>query len=193
MSTICKMALRAEVATVLSVLEAFLREREINFARTETEWPAAHVGNAFIPEEQFPSILSVKQITPKVTEIDFNSFSRVDELAANLSANVGANVVVNIYQSVSTFSYWALHSAGKRVRTIEASDREVYAQSGDRLPFEGLEPGRPDDEDPKYIWFDYGEQDWYNHEVGVPVEVYQEDKGGGWVNLMLNINNRASN
>jgi hypothetical protein len=192
MSTICKMAMSAGITAVIPVLEAFLRDCEISFTQTSSKWPATSERSAFLPGEQFPSILSVKQITPQVTQIEFNSFSRLDDLASYLSAKIGTNVVVNIYQSVSTASYWALHSAGKCRRAIEAGDQVVYAQSGDRLPFERSEPGRAHDEDSEYIWFDHGEQDWYNREVGVPVEVYQEDEGGGWVNLMLKINDRAS-
>ncbi len=185
MSTICKIALRAKADAVVPVIEAFLRERSLSFTRTDTEWPAAGDRDAFIIGYDFPSLLSVKQVTTAVAEIHFNSFAKLNDLASLLSKTFGTNVVVNIYQSVSTASYWALHSMGKRIRSIEAGDREVNSHTGDRLPFEGPEPGRVyEDEGDKFVWFDSDEQDWYNREVGVPVDVYQ-DYDAGWINFTI--------
>lgn len=165
-------------------LEVFLRQRGLSFHRTETEWPEVGKREAFIIGQTFPSIFSVKQVTPVVTEIYFNSFAKLEDLASLLSAKLDTNVVVNVYQSVSTASYWALHSHGDRVRAIEAGDSEVHSHTGQRLPFEGPEPGRPSEDDADFFVFDSGEQDWYNREVGVPVEVY-EDYDAGWDNFII--------
>lgn len=183
MSTICKVALTAEAVRVVPALEQFLRERALPFEVTETEWPAASIHENFQNGEDFPSIFSARQVTPEVTEIHFNSFSKVEDLASHLSAVTGAKGVVNIYQSVSTASYWAFHDDGRLVRAIEADDAIVSSQSGERLVFEHEEPGRPYD-DEGYMVFDCDEQDWYNREVGVPVEVYQEYESS-WKNFVL--------
>lgn len=185
MSTICKIAVTADCEQVTAALEEFLRNRAQAFDVSETEWPAACEREAFNSGDEFPSILSVKQVTPAVTEVHFNSFCNVEELASFLSNALGARAVVNIYQSVSTASYWAFHSGGRRIRSVEAGDGEVRGQSGDRLPFEHDQPGRPHGDDgEQYMVFDYEEQDWYNREVGVPVEVYQE-YDESWKNFQL--------
>jgi hypothetical protein len=143
---------------------------------------------AFIIARKFPSILSVKQVTAEVTEIYFNSFAKLEDFASRLSSELATNVVVNIYQSVSTASYWALHSMGRMVRSIEAGERTVETHSGSPLAFEGAEPGRAfEDEGEKFVRFDFHEQDWYNQEVGVVVKVYQ-DFGPGWTNFIVTEN-----
>lgn len=185
MSTICKLALTAPSAQVTAAVEEFLRQRAFQFDMTETEWPAASNREAFNMGDDFPSVLSVKQVTPDVTEIHFNSFGTVEDLASNLSATMRTNVVVNIYQSVSTASYWAFHANGQLVRSVEAGDGEVSSHAGEPLPFENEEPGRADgDQGDRFFLFDHQEQDWYNREVGVPVEVYEEYEPG-WVNFRL--------
>lgn len=185
MSTICKIALTAPAEQTTEVLEDFLRDRDLRFDATNTEWPAACDRDNFNIAEEVPSILSIKQVTPEVTEIHFNSFGKVEDLASFLSSKTAARVVVNSYQSVSTASYWAFHADGKLVRSIEAGDAEVYAQSGERLPFEHEEPGRPaGDDGEQFMVFDYPEQDRYNQQVGVPVEVYQQ-YASSWKNFLL--------
>jgi hypothetical protein len=185
MSTICKIAVVAPEEHVGAAVEQFLRDRAMPFDVSETEWPVASERDQFNIGEDFPSVLSLKQVTAEVTEIHFNSFGKVEELASHISSALGKNVVVNIYQSVSTSSYWALHAAGQLLRAIEAGDAEVSSVSGQSLPFEGDEPGRAYTEDgEKFMVFDHGEQDWYNREVGVPVEVYQEYEES-WKNFLL--------
>jgi len=185
LSTICKLAFRAPVETVLPITEAFLSKDGLSFRRTETEWPESMKGEAFIIERKFPSILSVKQVTTDVTEIYYNSFARLEDFASHLSSVLGTNVVVNIYQSVSTASYWALYSKGRMVRSIEAGEGTVDEHSGDMLPFEGSQPGRVCENDgDSFVRFDFHEQDWYNQEVGVPVKVYQ-NFGPGCTNFII--------
>jgi hypothetical protein len=187
MSTVCKIAVTAPAERVAMILEEYLRKRSLEFDVTETEWPTASKREFFAPSEDFPSILSVKQVTPEVTEIHYNSFSKAHDLASALSLATGANVVVNVYQSVSTASYWAFHANGQLVRAVEAGDGDVHSQSGHRLPFEHEAPGRPlGDEGEQLMNFDYEEQDWYNREVGVPVEVYQQYESS-WTNFLLAI------
>lgn len=185
MSTVCKIALSAPADSVYEAVEQFLRVRGSDFDITETEWPLASEHDNFNIGRDFPSILSVKQVTPGVTEIHFNSFGKVEDLASHLSTRADANVVVNIYQSVSTASYWAFHSRGRLLRAVEAGDGEVHAHAGQSLPFEYDEPGRPiGDEGETFMIFDCSEQDWYNREVGVPVEVYQQYESS-WKNFVL--------
>jgi hypothetical protein len=185
MSTVCKIALCAPADRVSPILDQFLRTRGSQFEVTESEWPAACEHETFNASEAFPSIFSVKQVTPQVCEIHFNSFAKVADLASHLSARAGADVVVNIYQSASTASHWALYSRGQLRRAVEAGDGEVYGQSGQSLPFEYDQPGRPiGDEGETIMIFDHPEQDWYNREVGVPVEVYQQ-YDSSWSNFLL--------
>jgi hypothetical protein len=140
MSTICKIALAAVEQDVLVALRSFLQERGLEFVESTSEWPLATKHDAFLPGQTFPSLFSVKQVSGVVTEIHFNSFSSVAELASFLSQHLATPVVVNEYQSVSTASYWALHSAGALVRSIEAGDGEVSAQQGAPLPLKGRSP-----------------------------------------------------
>lgn len=185
MSTICKIAVVAPADRVIAHVADFLRDRGLDFDLTETEWPTASERERFNMGEDFPAILSAKQVTPEVTQVHFNSFGKVEDLASFLSVATRANVVVNVYQSVSSASYWAFHAGGRLVRAIEAGDAEVYAESGERLPFEHAAPGRPlGDEGEEFMSFDHQEQDWYNREVGVPVEVYQQ-YDSGWTNFLL--------
>jgi hypothetical protein len=184
-SAICKIVLPVSESAARAALEVFLRDRDLVFEVTQSEWPEAANRDHFNMGEDFPTVLSVKQVTNAITEIHFNSFAKVEELASFLSSQLMGNAVVNIYQSVSTASYWALHTQGQLARSIEAGDAAVSSHSGDRLPFEGVEPGREVTEDGDHFTvFDWQEQDWYNREVGVPVSVYQQ-YGAGWTNFVV--------
>jgi hypothetical protein len=184
MSTICKLALTASQGSVVQLVEAFLQNCNQKFTLSETEWPASSDRNKFIVDRIFPTVLSVKQVTPEVTEIHYNSFDELTEMAAFLSKRKSVKVVVNIYQSVSSASHWAFYDGGTQIRAIEAGESVAKLQFGERLPFEGPEPGTPCEDDPTLYFFDSSEQDWYNREVGVPVEVY-ENYGQGWINFLL--------
>lgn len=184
MSTICQIGITAPIDVVALALEEILRTRGIGFHRAESEWPLASKPDTFLASDCFPSIFSVQPATPVVTEIAFNSFSRLSELVAPLSATANSRAVVNIYQSVSAASYWAFYDHGREMRTIEASEGAVQAHTGNRLPFEALEPGRAAREGDHVMFFDSDELDWYNSEVGVPLQVYRES-ATGWVNFVL--------
>jgi hypothetical protein len=185
MSTICKIATPASEQDVLSALRRFLGEKGRRFTESITEWPLASDHARFRPDAEFPSVFSVKQVTNAVSEVHFNSLSAVQELVSFLSRTLATSVVVNEYQSVSTASYWALYSGGVLRRAIEAADAVVLSQHGDPLPFEGPEPGHDIGEDGgTFVVFDDEDQSRYNHEVQVPVEVYQQ-YNANWRNIEL--------
>ena len=186
MSTICKICVNAPESEVTAAIEEWFLATGTSFSRSSTEWPMSNERERFVNDYSSPSVLSLKQVFDGVTEIHFNSFGKVKNLASALSDKLSTGVSVNQYQSVATASYWAYHLNGRLVREIEAGDGEVYAQSGASLDFENEEPGRDiseEGEEPCII-FDYEDMDAYNSSVGIPVAVYQEFESN-WQNFLL--------
>lgn len=178
MSTICKLCVLSSEADVASVIDRLFSDRNVEIHRETTEWAAANERETFLSDYVDPTILSVKQGPSGVTEIYFNSFSKVTDLALKLSADLASMLVVNQYQSAATASYWAYYLKGEQLRTIEAGDGEIYEQTGIPLEFESNPPGHDiaeDGEEPCII-FDYEDMDSYNASVGIPVEIYQQQE-----------------
>jgi len=136
--------------------------------------------------------LSVKQGDAAVTEIYFNSFSRLVDLATELSSDLQTGLVVNQHQSTAMASYWAYYRNGEQLRTIEAGDGEILGQTGIPFEFEEDPVGHDvaqDGEEPCII-FDEEDMDSYNASVGIPVEVYQQPQPH-WENFLLPQANQA--
>ncbi|MEM7352766.1 MAG: hypothetical protein AAF657_18370 [Acidobacteriota bacterium] len=174
-------------------LDGYLVAKGLPFERRASEWPLATERGGFEIEDSFPSVLSLKQVTPEVSEIYINSFSKTEGLASDLSARLATGVVVNHYQSVATASYWAYHAGGEVLRQIEAGDGDVYAEIGTRLDFEGEVLGRDvaEEGEQRVFLFDYEAMDEYNSKVGVPVEVYQQSDSG-WLNFIVEVEKPAA-
>jgi hypothetical protein len=94
LSTICELALVAQANSVTSVLEICLHNRGVRSTATDTAWPAAGVRDAIVIGAGFPSIFSVKQIMPEVTEIHLNCFATLDDLASRRSLALDTSVVI---------------------------------------------------------------------------------------------------
>jgi hypothetical protein len=170
-ASICKLSAIAAEPELLAALEAFLRERQLTFVRSETEW--ALVGKRETPHygEKFPTVFSVKGMTNGVVDAYFNSFAILHDLPCFMSGKLAKPVVVNYYQSVSEANYWAYYADGALVRSIESQ------QEGAPLPFEP--PGTEHLEE-----FDSDTQLEFSRKVGVPVEFW-DDNPPGWTNLTL--------
>ena len=185
MSTICKLVVRTRCEDLAAVTRDFLNRNELAFTESATEWPAAAEHENFQNGDAFPRFLSMKQVTTEVAELHFSSFAKLEELGSYLSKALRTSVIVNVYQSVSTASYWALHTDGRLLRALEAGDGEVIDEIGDRLPFESTPLGHDVSRTNEPCFsFDYRDQDRYNAEAGIPISVYQ-DYSPVWLNLNL--------
>lgn len=186
MSTVCKIGLRALEADTLEAVRQYLRSVGCDYVEEESEWPLANERDSFHVNECFPSLLSVKAVNPDVVEVHFNSFSRLKGLASYLSSSLDTPVVVNVYQSAATASYWAFYLQGECLREIEAGDGEVSFQSGIPLAFEPESPGHDisDEGEAALFIFNDDDQNDYNEQVGISIDVYQEH-GPGWINFIL--------
>ncbi|MDJ0941445.1 MAG: hypothetical protein QNJ00_16910 [Woeseiaceae bacterium] len=183
MSTICKLGVAGREEKVCEAIEAWLRERDEIFERTETEWPLADERPRFENGYDEPTLLSVKQVTADVTEIHFNSFNNCDAMASALSKALATRVVVNIFQSTAMASYWAYYRNGEFMRSIESGDDEVK-ERGLPLDFENDPPGHDiaDDDEEPFFTFDDQDIDDYNKSIIVDVSVYQ-NFDAGWTNF----------
>lgn len=170
---------------VSEAIGSYLASRNIEFAKESSTWPLAVDGENFQINESFPSILSYKRITPDVVEVHFNSFSKLKELASHISNHTKSPVVVNIYQSAAEASYWSYHLNDVCLREIEAGDGEIHYQSGVLLEFEDEPLGHDisDDDEPFFIFNDE-DLNFYNENVGIEVEVYQE-YSSNWDNFVI--------
>ncbi len=185
-STVCKLCVSAASAEIVRAIESMYGDKRIAVQKEATEWPVTGDRGVFVNSYADPTILSVKKDSIDATEIYFNSFSRLEELAAWLSRDLSCRLVVNQYQSVATASYWAYYLNGELLRVLEAGDGEVFEQAGVRLGFEHDPPGHDIAEfgEEPCVVFDYEDIDAYNAAVGIPVEVYQE-LAPGWENLFV--------
>ncbi len=186
MSTICKIVVASSADGVVAAIREFLSADEKVFSEESSEWPKSNDAGVFKVGEEFPTVLSVKEVIEGFVEIHFNSFSKLPDLASFLSKKLEAVLVVNIYQSTATASYWAYYLRGECLREIEAGDGEVYSQRGLALAFEEDEPGHDiseEGEEPMFV-FDDQDQSEYNERVEIPLEVYQ-DYGSGWENFLV--------
>ncbi len=141
MSTICKLCIPATAGDVLPCVREELAGSGTPYQESETEWPAFG-RSGFLLSDEFPTVLFIRQVTQRTTEIYFNSFCEMEAFADRLSDQLETLAVVILYQSVSTASYWALHRDGGKLRSVAAGDGEIYEEYGDRLDFENDPPGR---------------------------------------------------
>ena len=192
MSTICKLCIRAKEGDVVSFLKEILPGFQQEFAFNVTENPLTKTErDSFLIGYDFPSILSCAQVTSETTEIHFNSFSYMKELASALSEKINGFVVVNIYQSTASAGYWSYHLNGKLYREIEFGDGQTSIDSGVKFDFEEDQIGRnlAESDEEEYYVFDCDDMDSYNKKVGLDVEVYQ-DSESKWANFKIKNNQK---
>ena len=183
MSTICKIAIESSEEEVLLSLTQFLENDDDDYEKIISEWALVNQTNDFEVGEYMPTIFSVKQVTDKITEIHYNSFSKVVDLVSYLTKKLTTKAVVNIYQSTAEACYWAYYLSGEQLREIESGDGEIGDNNGIKLDFENDILGHNISdvgEEPFYI-FGSGDMEKYNEEVDIRIGIYLEG-GSNWVN-----------
>lgn len=192
MSTICKICIRSNEEPVAKAISEYLKSKNIEFLEKSSEWPMAHDGKTFQINEEFPSILSYKAISPEVVEVHFNSLAKPKGLADHLSKSTESPVVINLYQSNADASYWSYHHHGDCAREVESGDGEIYYQYGAPLGFERDPLGHniSDPHEEPFFIFNHEDQDFYNKSVGIEAKVYQ-DYESNWGNFIVTAGTRT--
>jgi len=185
MSTITKLCVLSDEERVRSELTSFLDLTEKEYEISTSEWPIT-TRESFDLYAAEPSIYSIKEVIPGVTEIFINCFGLVKDLATAISKNLTTSLVVLHYQSVSDACYWAYYVNGDCLRELMQGDGELQIQNGKPLPFENEQPGNyiAEDNEESYYFFGDTSMDEYNKEVGIPVETYQQSDAN-WVNIEI--------
>jgi len=186
MSTACKICINSKEEDVCLSMSIYLKNEDDEYLEESSEWPLAIEYSEFNPDESMPSLLSIKQVTEDVTEIHYNSFSKVVDLVSYLSKNLKTKAVVNIYQSTAEACYWAYYLDGEQLREIETGDGEILDDNGIKLDFENDQLGHnisDTGEEPFYI-FDTEDMEHYNNSVGINAEIYQK-YDSNWKNFKM--------
>ena len=187
MSTVCKICINSKEDDVCLATLEHLEVIHGQVDHEDTEWPLATEHENFEIDENLPNLLSIKQVSEDTTEIYYNCFSRVKELATHLTKSLDAKAAVNMYQSTSESCYWAYFINGELLREIDSGDGEILEDNGIKLEFEGDELGHDiaeEADEPMFV-FDSGDMDEYNAQVGINVQVYQQYESN-WQNYKIN-------
>ena len=90
-----------------------------------------------------PNYLAVGKTQNDWVTITYNSFSKLEDWGIELSKHFSGKMIVTLAQSVSDAYYFALYDNGKKLREIDVcySDDSDMVNIGEKLPFEGPEPG----------------------------------------------------
>jgi hypothetical protein len=119
--------------------------------------------------DNLPSLLALGLTEPEWTTVHYNSFTKLDDLAARLSDRLACQAVIVVAQTVSDYYLISVYAGGERLRTLEfTADEGWLAREGAPLPFEQLPLGKNIAEPGETPLYFFGETEaWdYCHELG---------------------------
>lgn len=125
-------------------------------------------------ENTNPTYLVVGKTQEGWVTVVHNSFSKLSEWSTLLSQKFETKVIVTGAQSVSSYYYFALYENGLKLRELEFcySDDFKSVNFGNRLWFEGEEPGTKEEFDGEIeYFFGFEDIDNYCKQLGLTIQL----------------------
>ena len=159
MGTYCALHVKTmEKGSLVSELELFLAaiHRGHVIHTTSAETIGKLYGEEFLcSEKRPPTNFALIAEQPDWLTAQYNSFFRLDDMAAEISRRLGTVVILGTAQTCSSAYLLGIYESGRHLRTLEFADGSWLAQEGAPLAFEPDPLGEnisEEGEEPYYIF-----------------------------------------